>query len=55
MAAGCCVLTLMLGFDLSEMGNDIYGDTIVDVVPPESVVSDPCIIKVTYFPTCASR
>jgi len=52
VAAGFRVLTLTLGFDLSEMENDVYKDTIVDVVPAESVVSDPCIIKVSYFLTC---
>lgn len=36
------------GFDLSEMGKDLYNESIVDVIPVESVVSEPCIIKVTY-------
>ena len=35
-----------IGFDLSEMAHDMYKDAIVDVVGPESVVSEPYLLKV---------
>lgn len=34
------------GFDLSEMGHDTYNDAIIDVVSPESVLSEPYLLKV---------
>lgn len=38
------------GFDLSEMAHDTYKDAILDVVGPESVVSEPYLLKVrSYF------
>lgn len=37
---------LCTGFDLSAMGEEVYLDAVVDVVGPESLVSDPCAIKV---------
>ncbi|KAI0698154.1 S-adenosyl-L-methionine-dependent methyltransferase [Cytidiella melzeri] len=33
------------GFDLSTMAEDVYNDAIVDVVGPESVASEPFVIK----------
>ncbi|TFY63817.1 hypothetical protein EVJ58_g3025 [Rhodofomes roseus] len=33
------------GFDLSAMGTDVYDDAIVDVVGPETVISEPCTVK----------
>ena len=35
-----------LGFDLSEMGANVYDDAVVDVVGPETVVSQPVVVKV---------
>lgn len=34
------------GFDLSEMAHSIHKDAIIDVVSPESVVSEPYLLKV---------
>ena len=34
------------GFDLSEMGTNVYDDAVVDVVGPETVVSHPVVVKV---------
>jgi hypothetical protein len=36
----------LLGFDMSAMKEEVYGEAIVDIVKPESLVSDPVIIKV---------
>ncbi|KZT35410.1 S-adenosyl-L-methionine-dependent methyltransferase, partial [Sistotremastrum suecicum HHB10207 ss-3] len=33
------------GFDLSSMAEEVYDDAIIDVVPEESLVSDPTTIK----------
>ena len=41
------VLTHLQGFDLSAMSSDVYEDAIVDVVGPETLVSEPCVIKVS--------
>ncbi|KZT08853.1 S-adenosyl-L-methionine-dependent methyltransferase [Laetiporus sulphureus 93-53] len=38
------------GFDLSAMGNDVYEDATVDVVGPETMLSEPCMIKDLYLP-----
>ncbi|KZT11802.1 S-adenosyl-L-methionine-dependent methyltransferase [Laetiporus sulphureus 93-53] len=38
------------GFDLSAMGNDVYEDAIVDVVGPETMLSEYCMIKDLYLP-----
>ncbi len=35
------------GFDLSEMATDVYEDAIVDVVGPESMASEACVVKVS--------
>ena len=35
-----------LGFDLSEMGTNVYDDAVVDVVGPDTVVSQPVVVKV---------
>lgn len=32
------------------MGTDVYEDAIVDVVGPETVLSEPCTIKVSGCP-----
>ncbi|KAG6828288.1 hypothetical protein H0H93_014970, partial [Arthromyces matolae] len=37
------------GFDLSTMAEDLYEDAIVDVVGPNTMLSDPCTIKVVIF------
>ena len=38
--------TDVYGFDMSAMAGDVYGDAIVDVVGPDSLVSDAVVIKV---------
>jgi hypothetical protein len=35
-----------VGFDMSAMGEGVYGEAIVDIVKSETLVSDPVIIKV---------
>lgn len=35
-----------LGFDMSAMKEEVYGEAIVDVVRPETLVSNPVMIKV---------
>ncbi|TFK90975.1 protein arginine N-methyltransferase [Polyporus arcularius HHB13444] len=37
------------GFDLSAMATDVYDDAVVDVVGPETVVSEPVVIKDLYL------
>ncbi|KAG6337383.1 hypothetical protein ID866_1706 [Astraeus odoratus] len=39
------------GFDLSEMSKDVYNHAIIDVVSPESIVSDPYIVKDLHLHT----
>ena len=36
----------VIGFDMSAMKEEVYGEAIVDTVKPETLVSDPVIIKV---------
>ncbi|KAG6379463.1 S-adenosyl-L-methionine-dependent methyltransferase [Boletus reticuloceps] len=43
------------GFDLSEMAQSIYEDAILDVVSPESVVSEPYLLKDLHLQTTTSR
>ncbi|KAF8430973.1 S-adenosyl-L-methionine-dependent methyltransferase [Boletus edulis BED1] len=43
------------GFDLSEMAQSIYKDAIIDVVSPESVVSEPYLLKDLHLQTTTSR
>jgi hypothetical protein len=38
---GCAI-----GFDMSAMKEEVYGEAIIDTVKPETLVSDPVIIKV---------
>ena len=40
------MLIRVLGFDLSAMAKDVYDDAVVDVVGPQTVVSEPVVIKV---------
>ena len=35
-----------IGFDMSAMKAEVYGEAIIDIVNPETVISDPVIIKV---------
>ena len=35
-----------IGFDMSAMKEEVYGEAIVDVVKPGTLVSEPVIIKV---------
>jgi len=35
-----------IGFDMSVMANDLYEEAIVDVVGPDTMVSEPYVIKV---------
>jgi len=35
-----------IGFDMSAMKEEVYGEAIIDVVKPESVISTPVVIKV---------
>ena len=39
-------LYCMIGFDMSAMKEEVYGEAIIDIVKPETLVSDPVIIKV---------
>ena len=39
--SGCTI-----GFDMSAMKEEVYGEAIIDIVKPETLVSDPVIIKV---------
>lgn len=34
------------GFDMSAMKEEVYGEAIIDIVKPETLVSDPVVIKV---------
>ncbi|KAI5995140.1 S-adenosyl-L-methionine-dependent methyltransferase [Pisolithus albus] len=43
------------GFDLSEMAKEVYDNAIIDVVPPESIVSAPCPIKDLHLRTITPR
>ncbi|KZT28706.1 S-adenosyl-L-methionine-dependent methyltransferase [Neolentinus lepideus HHB14362 ss-1] len=43
------------GFDLSAMAQDVYHDAVVDVVGPETLVSEPCLIKDLQLGTITSR
>lgn len=36
----------VIGYDMSAMKEEVYGEAIVDTVKPETLVSDPVIIKV---------
>jgi hypothetical protein len=40
---------LSKGFDLSAMSEHVYDDAVVDVVGPESLVSEPFVIKVSFW------
>lgn len=35
-----------IGFDMSAMKEEVYGEAIIDIVKSETLVSDPVIIKV---------
>lgn len=37
------------GFDLSTMANSVYDEAIVDVVGPDTMVSESCVIKASTF------
>ncbi|CDO72229.1 hypothetical protein BN946_scf184970.g81 [Trametes cinnabarina] len=37
------------GFDLSAMAKDVYDEAVVDVVGPETVLSDPVVVKDLYL------
>lgn len=37
---------VVTGFDLSEMGKDVFNDAIIDVVGSDTVMSEPYMIKV---------
>lgn len=43
------------GFDLSEMAHSIYKDAIIDVVNPNSVVSEPYLLKVIFLSSLVSH
>jgi len=43
------------GFDMSAMKAEVYGEAIVDIVKPETLVSDPVIIKDLYIPDVQLR
>ncbi|KAF9232315.1 S-adenosyl-L-methionine-dependent methyltransferase [Melanogaster broomeanus] len=43
------------GFDLSEMAHEVYNEAIVDVVGPDSVVSEPCLLKDLNLKSITSR
>ena len=49
------VLSLILGgtqgFDMSAMKEEVYGEAVIDVVKPGTLVSDPAIIKVCGIST----
>ena len=35
-----------VGFDMSAMKGEVYGEAIIDIAKPETVISNPVIIKV---------
>jgi hypothetical protein len=37
------------GFDLSTMADGVYDEAIVDVVGPDTMVSESCVIKASAF------
>lgn len=39
-------LIVFPGFDLSAMSTDVYEDAIADVVGPETMASEPYVVKV---------
>ncbi|KAF9265191.1 S-adenosyl-L-methionine-dependent methyltransferase [Marasmius fiardii PR-910] len=39
------------GFDLSIMSRDLYGEGIVDVLGPDTMLSEPFVVKDIYIPT----
>ncbi|THG99108.1 hypothetical protein EW026_g3198 [Hermanssonia centrifuga] len=43
------------GFDLSEMATDVYEDAIVDVVGPESMASEACVVKDLHLGDITTR
>lgn len=43
------------GFDLSVMGNDVYEEAIVDVVGPESMASEPYLLKDLHIKDVTTR
>ncbi|KZT63364.1 S-adenosyl-L-methionine-dependent methyltransferase [Daedalea quercina L-15889] len=43
------------GFDLSAMGKDVYDDAIVDVVGPETILSEPCTVKDLHLATITPK
>ncbi|KAF9646710.1 protein arginine N-methyltransferase [Thelephora ganbajun] len=43
------------GFDMSAMKEEVYGEAIIDIVKPETLVSDPVIIKDIYIPDAQPR
>ncbi|KAI0248224.1 S-adenosyl-L-methionine-dependent methyltransferase [Lactifluus subvellereus] len=43
------------GFDISVMGEDVFNDAVVDIVGPDSVMSEPCVIKDLYLRDIAAR
>lgn len=38
---------IFLGFDLSTMGEGLYDEAIIDVVGPETMLSQPYTVKVS--------
>ncbi|TFK48794.1 S-adenosyl-L-methionine-dependent methyltransferase [Heliocybe sulcata] len=47
--------TDVYGFDLSAMAKDVYLDAVTDVVGPETLVSEPCMIKDLQLGTITPR
>ena len=45
-------VTVLSGFDMSTMADDLYDEAIVDIVGPETMVSEPQIIKVRVIDSC---
>ncbi|KAH9925083.1 protein arginine N-methyltransferase [Amylocystis lapponica] len=43
------------GFDLSAMGHDVYNDAIVDVVGPETMLSEPFTIKDLFLAEATAK
>jgi protein arginine N-methyltransferase 3 len=46
------------GFDMSAMSTEVYNNAIIDIVAPESLLSEACPIKVIQFlpsPRCSQR
>jgi len=43
------------GFDMSPMKEEAYGEAIVDIVKPETLVSDPVMIRDVYIPDVQPR